>query len=267
MKFIHPHRGFTLLELLIVVAIIGLLMSLLVPGISGAREQAKTVTCSTNLRQLSLANQFYADENHEQLCPAAPQYLANLRRWHGTRDDIDKPFDPRRGPLSPYLSDDGLIRKCPSFQVDLDYYADNPNIAFELNTGGYGYNNEFVGRQIIKDLEDQYQLITDEIGQWAHRIGRPDETLMFSDSAFASEKLIEYSFAEPRFWALYPAYRIDPSIHFRHRKQCNIVWCDGHLDRQERSFSWSSGYFPLGPASVNIGWFGDEDSNRFFDLD
>jgi len=61
------RAAFTLLELLVVVAIIGVLAGLLVPVLSKARAAAKTTHCLGNLRQLSLAIQMYVDDNGGRL--------------------------------------------------------------------------------------------------------------------------------------------------------------------------------------------------------
>jgi prepilin-type N-terminal cleavage/methylation domain-containing protein/prepilin-type processing-associated H-X9-DG protein len=51
----NPPRGFTLVELLVVIAIIGILVSMLLPAVQAARESGRVVTCSNNVRQMSLA--------------------------------------------------------------------------------------------------------------------------------------------------------------------------------------------------------------------
>jgi prepilin-type N-terminal cleavage/methylation domain-containing protein/prepilin-type processing-associated H-X9-DG protein len=60
--------GFTLIEVLVVISIISMLMSILLPSLSRAREAGKRVDCLSNLRQLTLAWYFYATDNSDNLC-------------------------------------------------------------------------------------------------------------------------------------------------------------------------------------------------------
>ena len=63
-------HGFTLIELLVVVSIIALLVSVLVPALSNARKAAQAVVCSSNLRNLGLGFNLYAEDYNNYLPPA-----------------------------------------------------------------------------------------------------------------------------------------------------------------------------------------------------
>ena len=264
--------AFTLIELLVVVAIIAALLAVLLPGLGAAREQARMVTCGSNIRQLALANTMYALDNSGRYCPgAADMQRDNLRRWHGSRPSIGTPFDARTGPLTAYLSVDGAIRACPTFAL-----GGGPATGFEVGTGGFGYNQAYVGRVLRERAGGSLIQVTDRVGVSSTKLARPPGTLMFADTGFAGNAAdpSEYSFAEPRFHPEYLRWRArpDPSIHFRHggrgsTPRANIAWCDGHVDRRTLSFTWRSGIYAGDPADHAVGWFGDNDDNSAFDLD
>ena len=62
------QHGFTLIELLVVISIMALMMSILLPALTNAREQANRIHCLTNLRSLTLAWSMYAADNGDKPC-------------------------------------------------------------------------------------------------------------------------------------------------------------------------------------------------------
>ena len=64
--------GFTLVELLVVVAIIATLIAMLLPALNKAREVARRTVCAANVRQLNVSHHLYANENRASYAPASP---------------------------------------------------------------------------------------------------------------------------------------------------------------------------------------------------
>jgi prepilin-type N-terminal cleavage/methylation domain-containing protein/prepilin-type processing-associated H-X9-DG protein len=88
------RKAFTLVELLVVIAVIAILAALLLPALSQGKEKGKTISCRSNLKQLDVAAMLYASEHQDQL---PPRLLLPL--W---------PL-----PLQPYYRDVAIL-KCPT---------------------------------------------------------------------------------------------------------------------------------------------------------
>ena len=101
------RRGFTLIELLVVIAIIAILAAILFPVFAKAREKARTSSCSSNLKQLTLGIIQYTQDYDERL-PMCRGYMAANSLNNNAVEMIDW-----RVQIQPYLKSKQVLA-CPS---------------------------------------------------------------------------------------------------------------------------------------------------------
>ena len=89
------RKYFTLIELLIVIAIIAILAAMLLPALNKARDKAQQIKCVSNLKQLYTTLRLYADDNRDLLPPLAKKKRPAFRTRR--RPDAGSPKIQRLG--------------------------------------------------------------------------------------------------------------------------------------------------------------------------
>jgi prepilin-type N-terminal cleavage/methylation domain-containing protein/prepilin-type processing-associated H-X9-DG protein len=217
--------GFTLVELLVVMAIIAMLLSILMPVLGNARELAKRLKCGTNLHQLMLAWFMYADDHDGIVMPGKdynkfPDSDVDTQFWTGRwRDDDSKPqggsLFPEEGYLYPYAPN-GKLNACPTFRKQMTL-SDHGQL-------GYGYNFRYLSAQ------DDWQTGSVYITHWTKlaRITRASRVVAFADCG-RNKKNSGLGFPREMTPFLTPPRAQYPSFQGRHDGTGNVAWVDGHI--------------------------------------
>lgn len=156
----HPGpapRGFTMVELLVVVAVIAVLMSLLLPALSRTREQGRQIVCINNARSITIAAQAYS-QDHNDIWPVfpckirVPQRTVLFSSWHyGGKTVSDYWRNHPSGewqtaserPLNPYLYPETEFKDPPDGRLELPVFKcpSDPGTLQRTWFSGSGYND------------------------------------------------------------------------------------------------------------------------------
>lgn len=199
------RRGFTLIEVLVVVAIIALLVSILLPSLAEARRRARASVCLSNTRQLGVATQMYAG--------TYKGYLIDYGLAHGgSVDESTTWFNTLRRDYH-----DKLVARCPD---DGSVYWKEPYPATtQKRRVSYGVNDYVTGR--IEGYEHCRRI---------EAIRRPATTIMFCEMTQAGEYAVS-DHVHPINWVLNPLDEAEKEIETKlHVGKCNYAFVDGHSE-------------------------------------
>lgn len=212
------RRGFTLLELLLTIAIVSLLVAILMPSLSAARRLGKRTLCASNLRDIARAWQVYLDDNGGRFLRTT-----NAAINYGGRQGNGPPQFAVPKPLNRYLNldlvvpDGAEVFHCPSDEGGGGVVAGGSH--FNYYGTSYRMNVNLVAQSLIVDPADPVAPVLYAISARLPTLTTPggdaSRVLMLGDFGWPNEA----SFSSTQ---RYP-WHGDPRSY-------NMAFLDGHVD-------------------------------------
>jgi prepilin-type N-terminal cleavage/methylation domain-containing protein len=235
---LHPNSsakiGFTLVELLVVIAMTGILAGLLLPVLSKAKSSARLAKCSSNLRQIGLASAMYVGE-----FGAYPTYM-ELPGNPTTGDDYALVLEFWTDKLVPYLSANWTndIYQCPGnplktiWERNFSTGVFENGVNYDINANGVGWNNPYgLGAQVWTTFNGRGGLRW--VGCKESQVVSPSQMIAYGDAVPAVLWLTLNLGTSAYFGILQRPWdgpRARQAITKRHEGLWNINHADGHVE-------------------------------------
>lgn len=221
---------FTLIELLIVIAIIGILLSLLLPSLTKAREVAKRAVCSSNLSQQNKNMMLFAVNNDSEFTYAAQQNIGFKISW----DDRFSPYLKYGRKRANRLEKDkdleafkDLSFVCPSDNADRGIYVAR---SYSLNGGGnQSYNTKLMSKMRGLGNENGLSIKVQQVDN------PPSDVYMFMEAATKHNQRGSWGYSTGRTMNR-------PIMHER-PFFLNYVMTDGHTEYMHKDVARTSKRF------------------------
>lgn len=214
-------RGFSILELLVCIATIGLLIGLLGPALAGVAAAGRSTHCQSNLRQMAIAAHKYSADY--DAFPAAIRYENVNGVFHNVAWDWITTFSNQvvsAGALWTFTDNPGEVHQCPE-HLGASSFG-------EPHTG-YNYNTTYLGGE---SLFPQIGWDHFRPGVPPHACHRASQCAMFGDGAWklgANKYMRAPMNSEGWLSVVYSGGQA-----FRHRHATNIAFIDGHIDSADQ---------------------------------